>query len=59
MCDVRGLAERSYNAAKQPTLSVRSLADQAVSVEIRRVREYNYQVCGAKRVWLTLRREVH
>jgi len=59
MCDVLGLAERTYYAAKQRTPSVRELADQAVSVEIRRVWESNYRVYGAKRLWLTLRREGH
>jgi hypothetical protein len=57
MCDVLGLAERTYYAAKQRSPSVRTLADRAVSVEIRRVWESNYRVYGAKRVWLTLRRE--
>lgn len=57
MCQVLGLSERTYDAAKQRSPSVRTLADRAVRVEIRRVRESNYRVYGAKRVWLTLRRE--
>ena len=55
MRDVLGLAERTYYAAKQRTPSVRTLADQAVSVEIRRVWESNYRVYGAKRARLTCR----
>lgn len=50
MCDVLGLAERTYDAAKQRTPSVRTLADQAVSAEIRRLWESNYWVYRAKRV---------
>ena len=59
MCDVLGLAERTNYAAKQRAPSARACADQAISVEIRRVWESNHRVYGAKRVWLTLRREGH
>ena len=38
---------------------MRRCAGWTISVEIRRVWESNYRVYGAKRVWLTLRREGH
>ena len=57
MCQVLGLAERTYYAAKRRTPCTRAMSDQVLKVEIRRVWESNYRVYGAKRVWLTLRRE--
>jgi transposase InsO family protein len=59
MCEVLGLAERTYYAARTRAPSARQLADEATKVEIRRVWETNYRAYGSKRVWLTLRREGH
>ena len=59
MCEVLGLAERTYYAAKTRAPSARALSDEAAKVEIRRVWEANYRAYGAKRVWLALRREGH
>lgn len=59
MCQVLELSERTYYAAKKRPLSARALADETARVEIRRVWEANYRAYGAKRVWLTLRREGH
>jgi transposase InsO family protein len=59
MCEVLGLAERSYYAAKKRPPSTRAMMDRNLKPEIRRVWETNYRVYGAKRVWLTLRREGH
>jgi putative transposase len=59
MCEVLGLAERSYYAAKNRSVSARAVSDEHLKIEIRRVWETNYQVYGAKRVWLTLRCEGH
>jgi putative transposase len=56
---VLGLAERSYYAAKKRSVSARAVSDEHLKIEIRRVWETNYQVYGAKRVWLALRREGH
>ncbi len=55
MCQVLGLAERTYYAAKARAPSARALSDEAAKVEIRRVWEANYRAYGAKRVWLALR----
>ena len=57
MCEVLELSERTYYAAKKRPLSARALSDETAKVEIRRVWEANYRAYGAKRVWLTLRRE--
>ena len=59
MCEVLGLAERSYYAAKKRPPSARAMTDRNLKPEIRRVWETNYRVYGAKRAWLTLRREGH
>lgn len=59
MCEVLELSERTYYAAKKRQPSKRALSDETAKVEIRRVWEANYRAYGAKRVWLTLRREGH
>lgn len=43
MFEVLGLAERTYYAASMRAPSTRQLADEAMKVEIRRVREANYR----------------
>ena len=57
MCEVLGLSERTYYAAKKRTPCARVAADRVASVAIRRVWESNYRAYGARRVWLALRRE--
>lgn len=57
MCRVLGVSERTYYAAKCRPPSARAVADDTARGEIRRVWEANYRAYGAKRVWLTLRRE--
>lgn len=59
MCEVLELPERTYYAAKKRPPSARALSDEGAKVEIRRVWEANYRAYGAKRIWLTLRREGH
>jgi len=51
------IAPSTYYAAKTRTPSVRSLRDEQVLVEIRRVHEANYGVYGARKVHAQLRRE--
>ena len=57
MCEVLGLSERTYYAAKKRTPCARVAADRVASVAIRRVWESNYRAYGARRVRLALRRE--
>jgi hypothetical protein len=59
ICEVLGVAERTYYAAKKRLPCRRSESDEALKIEIRRVWESNYRVYGAKRVWLSLRRYRH
>ena len=51
------IAPSTYYAAKTRPPSARSLRDEQVLVEIRRVREANYGVYGARKVHAQLRRE--
>ena len=51
------IAPSTYYAAKTRPPSVRSLRDEQVLVEIRRVHEANYGVYGARKVHAQLRRE--
>ncbi len=51
MCEVLGLAERSYYAAKKRSVSARAVSDEHLKIEIRRVWETNYQVYGAKQAY--------
>jgi hypothetical protein len=52
-----GFSERTYHARKARPLCARAVTDTALAVEIARVYDTNYRCYGARRVWLTLRRE--
>jgi putative transposase len=57
ICRVLGAGVSTYYAAKKRAPSVRTLKDQELLVQIRRVFHENYRVYGARKVWRQLRRE--
>lgn len=57
ICEVLPIAPSTYYAAKARPPSARSLRDQQLKAEIKRVYEENYAVYGARKVWRQLRRE--
>jgi putative transposase len=57
MCAVTGFSERSYYAAKVRPPCPRHIADEGLTVDIRRVWAANYCCYGARRVWLALARQ--
>lgn len=59
MCEVLGVAERTFYAAMKQLMCRRSKSDEALKMEIRRVWETNYRVYGAKRAWLSARCDRH
>jgi putative transposase len=57
ICRVLEVPTSSYYAAKSRPVSARRRRAAQLKVEIRRVWEANYRVCGARKVWRQLRRE--
>jgi putative transposase len=57
ICRVLGAKVSTYYAAKKRPPSARTLRDEELLVEIRRVFEDNYRVYGVRKVWRQLRRE--
>jgi putative transposase len=51
------IARTTYYETKTRPPSARSIRDETVTVEIRRVHEENYGVYGIKKVWAALSRE--
>jgi len=57
VCDVLGWNVSTYYAAKDRPRSHRTLRDELLMVEVRRVHTVNYEVYGARKVWRQLHRE--
>ena len=57
ICTVLQFATSTYYAARARAPSARSVADQVLEPEIRRVFDENYRVYGADKVWAQLHRE--
>jgi putative transposase len=57
ICQVLPIAPSAYYAAKRGPLSARTLRDEELKVEIRRVHQDNFGVYGARKVWRQLHRE--
>ncbi len=57
ICEQLPIAPQTYYAAKARPRSARSLRDDHLKVEIRRVFDANFGVYGADKVWAQLRRE--
>ena len=57
ICQVLPIAPSTYYAAKRGPLSARTLRDEELKVEIRRVHQDNFGVYGARKVWRQLHRE--
>lgn len=51
------IAPSTYYAARRRPPSARSIRDEELKIEIRRIYEDNYSVYGAEKVWWELRRE--
>lgn len=57
ICRVLQLAPSTYWSAKRRPASPRSVRDEELKVEIKRVFEENYRVYGAPKIWAQLNRE--
>ncbi|HET9868520.1 MAG TPA: IS3 family transposase [Nitrospira sp.] len=57
ICEVLQFAPSTYYAAKNRPPSARAVRDEELLIEIRRVWKENYEVYGARKVWLQLNRE--
>jgi len=57
ICSVLPIAPSTYHAAKLRPPSARTLHDEQLEHEIRRVYRENYRVYGARKLWRQLRRE--
>jgi len=57
ICRVLQLAPSTYWSAKRRPASARSIRDEELKVEIRRVYDENYRVYGAPKIWAQLNRE--
>jgi putative transposase len=57
ICAVLQVAPSTYYAAKRRAPSARSVRDEELKDEIRRVYEGNFEVYGARKVWLALHRD--
>ncbi len=57
ICDALQFAPSTYYAAKQRPPSTRSIRDEELKPEIRRVHKENFSVYGARKVWCQLHRE--
>jgi len=57
ICDTLQFAPSTYYAAKQRPPSTRSIRDEELKPEIKRVHRENFSVYGARKVWCQLHRE--
>jgi len=57
ICQVLPIAPSTYYAARSRPASARTLRDEQLAGEIRRVYGQNYRVYGARKVWRQLNRE--
>ena len=57
ICRELQVAPSTYYAAKSRPPSARSVRDEELTVEVRRVFEQNYRVYGARKIWKQLNRE--
>jgi putative transposase len=57
ICQLLPIAPSTYYAAKRRLPSARSLRDEELKVDIRRVHQDNFGVYGARKIWRQLHRE--
>jgi putative transposase len=57
ICELLPIAPSTYYAAKRRLPSARTLRDEKLKVDIRRVHEENFGVYGARKIWRQLHRE--
>ena len=57
ICQLLPIAPSTYYAAKRRLPSARTLRDEKLKVDIRRVHEENFGVYGARKIWRQLHRE--